>query len=445
MPRNVVEVLSSPRDIESSITIVSSSKTFEKSTANVQDVDFRNSLRFRNIYINREDPSIELTRRAKTIITRLRASPEMDDITAQKLRDTARRLETEGEEIIVQKFVSHLFPAMNGISDQRLDCNANQAWCDAVPIPLDPDVLANPLSLPRPKPDLVFGYSETAFDHKKLMTIDLLIDQFERSYAMPDKKLRFPFLDIEFKSQAKNGTHFIATNQIANASSIAMNGVLELIRRVSEEENFDINEPQFFSLSLDHAYACVNVHWLGVSPENGSFSFHVEELSKHFLNDVNGLRAVRRAVKNILDYGVNDRLATLCKLLDTYRQKIIVERKSTLSEGHRTSEVQVELQTGRSRRRTNRRHKQSGQSIRRVLEDIIEDDGIDESQEQLQGGMITQDERATTRRTKSRSSTQRQDRTSSSVRSIRTSSRIATRARVQGTAKDRRYVASQKS
>ena len=436
MPRDVVEALPSPRDSESSTAIVSSKKS-EKSTANVQDVDFRKFLRFRNIHINREDPSIELTRRAKTIITRLRASPEMDDITAQKLRDTARKLETEGEEIIEQELVSHLIPAMNGISDRRLDRNANQVWCDAVPIPLDPAVLPNLLSLPRPKPDLVFGYSETAFDYNKLMTIELLIDQFGRSYAMPDKKLRFPFLNIEFKSQAKNGTHFIATNQIANTSSIAMNGSLELIRRVSEEENLDINEPQFFSLSMDHASACVNVHWLSISAENESFSFHTEGLSKHFLDDVDGLRAVRRAVKNILDYGVNDRLPMLCKALDTYRQKIIVERKMTLSEGHRTSEVQVEPQTEQSQRRTNRRHKRSGQSTRRVPKHVTE---VNESQEQLQGRMIAQDEQATTRRMKSGlSSIQRRDRQNripSSVVPIRTSSRIA---------KDRKYIASQKS
>ena len=82
--------------------------------------------------------------------------------------------------------------------------NADQPWFNSVPVPLDPDVLTNPLPLPKPKPDLAFGYSDTAFNHKQLLTIDLLIhDQFGRSYAVPDQKIRFPFLEIEFKSQAK--------------------------------------------------------------------------------------------------------------------------------------------------------------------------------------------------------------------------------------------------
>jgi len=80
-------------------------------------------------------------------------------------------------------------------------------------LPQDPNVLTNPLPLPRPKPVLVFGYSEAAFTEKQLMTIDLLVDdQFGRNYAIPDQKLRFPFLDVEFKSQAKNGIYYIKIN-----------------------------------------------------------------------------------------------------------------------------------------------------------------------------------------------------------------------------------------
>jgi hypothetical protein len=71
--------------------------------------------------------------------------------------------------------------------------------------------------------------------------------------------LRFPFLDIEFKSQAKNGTHYVATNQAAGAGVIALNGTLELCERSFGAEGFDLNEPQFFSVTMDHQLACVNV------------------------------------------------------------------------------------------------------------------------------------------------------------------------------------------
>jgi hypothetical protein len=103
------------------------------------------------------------------------------------------------------------------------------------------------------------------------MTIDLLIDdQFGRSYAVPDQKIRFPFLEIEFKSQAKNGTHYIATNQAAGAGAIALNGNMDLIQRSFGMENFDYDEPQYFSVSMDHQLACVNVHWLRAPTEGGT-------------------------------------------------------------------------------------------------------------------------------------------------------------------------------
>src|SRR5204862_7121632 len=105
------------------------------------------------------------------------------------------------QQLVAKLSASHNRPASRRsttIPDQRLARNADQQWSNSVPVPLDPDVLTKPLLLSRPKPDMVFGYSEAAFNHKQLMTIDLLVDdKFERSYAVLDQKLRFPFLDID--------------------------------------------------------------------------------------------------------------------------------------------------------------------------------------------------------------------------------------------------------
>ena len=130
------------------------------------------------------------------------------------------------------------------------------------------------------------------------------------------------------------GTHFTAMNQAANAGSIATNGVLELMRHSFDDKQLDGDEPQFFSLSMDHASACVNVHWLCADAEEGRFSFHVEGLSKHFLDDEDGIRAVRRAVRNIMDYGAEERLKTLCCALDAYRQKVVVRKAMANPDNH---------------------------------------------------------------------------------------------------------------
>lgn len=257
----------------------------------------------------------------------------MDDTTAQELIATTRRIENESEDVIIQQLAPGIIPAMSTVPDRRLVSNANQPWFNSVPVPLDPDVLTNPLPLPKPKPDLTFGYSETAFNHKQLLTIDLLIDdQFGRSYAVPDQKIRFPFLEIEFKSQAKNGTHYIATNQAAGAGAIALIGNMELMQRSSGMQKFDYDEPQYFSVSMDHQLACVNVHWLRAPAEGGQHSFHVEGLSQHLLRDANGIRALSRAIKNILDYGADKRLRALCSALDAYRETVVRNRAEPQTE-----------------------------------------------------------------------------------------------------------------
>ncbi|KAK5214939.1 hypothetical protein LTR72_011966, partial [Exophiala xenobiotica] len=118
---------------------ISTSRKSEKSAASVHDTDYRQSLRYRNIYVNREDPPPELMRRAKRIISRSRTSPEMDDKAAQQLIRTSRRVEEEGEEVIVQQLAPDIIPAMKMLPDKRLASNANQLWYNSVPVPLDTD------------------------------------------------------------------------------------------------------------------------------------------------------------------------------------------------------------------------------------------------------------------------------------------------------------------
>jgi hypothetical protein len=275
----------------------------------------------------------------------------LDDATADRLRRTARKLQNEAEDKIIKQLVPDIIPAMNCVPDERLEMNSDQQWFNSVPIPLNANALTTPLPLPKPAPDLAFGYSKAAFTEKQLMTIDLLVDdQFGRSYAVPDQKLRFPFLEIEFKSQAKNGTHYIATNQAAGAGAISLNGHMELMQRSFGMENFDYDEPQYFSLTMDHAYAQINVHWLRTATEAGQYSFHVEGLSQHLLQDANGIRAVSRAIKNILDYGANTRLRTLCSALDAYRETVVRNREAANAQRKQGHAVLQEPQTGRRTR-----------------------------------------------------------------------------------------------
>src|SRR5256885_4581045 len=125
---------------------------------------------------------------------------------------------------------------------------------------------------------------------------------------------------------------------------------MDLIQRSFGTEKFDYEEPQFFSATMDHQLACVNVHWIKASVDGGNHSFHVEGLSKHLLDNANGLRAVTRAIKNILDYGADMRLQTLCKALDAYREMVVRNREAANPQRPRRHEAQPNVHGEQGRR-----------------------------------------------------------------------------------------------
>lgn len=81
---------------------ISTSRKFKKSTTSICDLDYRQSLRHRNIFIEREKAPLKLVRRALKIISRLRTSSELDDIMIKELKDVSRKLQNEAEEELVQ-------------------------------------------------------------------------------------------------------------------------------------------------------------------------------------------------------------------------------------------------------------------------------------------------------------------------------------------------------
>lgn len=334
----------------------SASTKHTPSVGDVRATDFRDSLCEHNIFINGTDASKELMERAKRIITNKELFPEMNDDLAQKLAVTAQNLETGTEDDIVEELGGVLIPTKMNLPHQNLQCISNRLWSNAVEIPPDPDELAMPPILPKPKPHLVFGYSKIAFNNNQLKAMKLLKGQLGENYAMPDGKIRFPFLVIKFKSQAASGTHFTATNQLANAGAVAMEGTLQLARRISAGGNIDFDQPQFFSLSIDHSTANVNVHWLSRNDENGAFCFNMKHLLQRFL-DADGLKAVDRAVKGILHYGVNKRLKKIQRELDTFAQNTLKE-KAIIKKGNLASGAPPEEQ-GQQQQPGNRKNDDS--------------------------------------------------------------------------------------
>lgn len=283
-----------------------------------------------------------MVKKAKEVTEEL--CPEMHDALAQELAVIAKNLETKTEQEIMMESGSKLIPAKKE-DDQSLKRMVDRLLSNAVDLPLDPSVVAILPSLPIPKPDLVFGYSEKAFNTNQLQLMKLLEIQPRKYYAMPDGIVSFPFLDIEFVALATGGNQFVAPNQAANTGAIAMQGTLELARRISAEEKIvDSDEPQFFSLSIDNRMARINVHWLSRKAENEAYCYHMTMLARYFL-DAKGIKAVNRAIKGILHYGLNERLINICKQIDIYSQK--VKEKAIIDKGHLASDSLPEQQQQR--------------------------------------------------------------------------------------------------
>ena len=288
------------------------------------DGSYRTLLRHRNIRIEAEYPPTELMQRAREITSRPRMSPEMDDRTFTELMKIRREIQDKGEDELIRQIAPSVIPGFNVLPNLKIARSSNQVWSNSVPVPLAPELLSTPLPLPRPKPDLAFGISEAAFNRNQLAAIGLLVhDQFGTSYAAPDQGLHFPFLNVEFKSQAKNGTLYVATNQAAGAGAIAMNGYLELMLRSFGLDSFNFNEPLFFSVTMDHKMACLNVHWVRNQAEIGQYSFHLDEVSMHPMDNANDVRDLVRAIKNILEEFSDTRLHNLHAALDEYRRRVL--------------------------------------------------------------------------------------------------------------------------
>jgi hypothetical protein len=101
---------------------------------------------------------------------------------------------------------------------------------------------------------------------------------------------------------------------------------------------------------MDHELARINVHWIKAPVDRGNHSFHVEGLSQHLLRNAGGIRAVTRAIKNILDYGADTRLLALCKALDAYREMVVRNREAANPQRPRQHEAQPKVHGEQGRR-----------------------------------------------------------------------------------------------
>jgi hypothetical protein len=77
----------------------------------------------------------------------------------------------------------------------------------------------------------------------------------------------------------------------------------------------------------------------------------VKGLLKHFLADADGIRAIIRVIKNILDYNSDARLRTFYRVLNAYRERILKEKEAAISKKAQIYEVRIQPRKKQQRRK----------------------------------------------------------------------------------------------
>ncbi|KAL6244849.1 hypothetical protein RBB50_008377 [Rhinocladiella similis] len=286
------------------------------------------ALEVHNILIEKARPPPELERRALEILSGLPTSADMDLTAIENLRQVLMRDQDQNESHLITLFSqSGMTPSSFTTLDPRLRVRENQSWFKCVPIPPVESirlVVSDHPTLPKPRPDFAFGFDPDSFNLPQKIALQALVDQdLKQSYSMPDTSTVFPFLILEFKSEATNGNHHVARIQAASSGAIALNGILHLMERSLGLRAFGKEEPHHFSITIDYSSARVNLHWVEVPGDGGPNLFHVNALAHYPLMHADALLALSRAIRNILDYGVNTRLPKISAALDAYQKKIL--------------------------------------------------------------------------------------------------------------------------
>ena len=325
---NSMSQLPSPEVTTRSFSRASTSVSV-KSAASVHDTDYREKLEQYNIYVPGENPPPGLKEEVQKIVFGPRESPEPDDTFIEGLKKVIKEVQNKGEEEVRSKLGAQVIPGYDSPSDERLAVVHGQLWNKSVAVPLDSSFIEPPLPLPKPKPDTTFSFSKAAFSRFQLATMNSLVQAANGpSFASPYQDLRFPFASVEYKSQAKDGSIRVATNQGIGAGAVALNGYMELMSRGPGLDAADLSKLLYFSVTMDQNIAYVNMVWVGKTLDTNQHSFHLEELKILPLQYDDSIRVLIRALKNIQDYAVNTVLERVVNALDAYRNNMIIKKNS---------------------------------------------------------------------------------------------------------------------
>ena len=282
-------------------------------SSRVESPRYRDELRKHGVYIDGWDlrgipDTIKIA--AKAVIGCPRTSPEPGADDLSKMRAKLARV-AEGDEGITGKAITatELFQ----IPSQHLNeiVNGSSVPFNKRGLPHTPGRGFPPIS--GPKPDLQYAYSQENFTLDELAVMS---NHRLNAYAYPSTAGYWPFFLVEMKAASRQGTHFIGENQNAGSGAHCVNSVETLLEYISKERPKEraVNS-MVFSCVADGQHGTIWVHWQECRTGGRPTYVSTELCDYTWKHNPEDMLNFRRAVRNIIDHGVDTRLPMLKKAL----------------------------------------------------------------------------------------------------------------------------------
>jgi hypothetical protein len=170
------------------------------------------------------------------------------------------------------------------------------------------------LTKPRPQPDYAVGFKRTAFTEDQLKKIQPFISGFsELSLFISTYYMYFPFLTYKVKCGA--ATLNVADQQNAHSITMAVRGVVELLRLIKREKELH-REILTFSVSHDHRTVRIYSHYPVIDGNKTTFYRH--PIHKFSFTALDGKKkwTAYKFTKNVYDKWMPTHLKRICSVIN---------------------------------------------------------------------------------------------------------------------------------
>ncbi len=270
-----------------------------RTSSRVKAATYRSGLFHNNIIFEEAGAPARINEYALTVLGRKRDSPGLEESQLQDTLNSMRALADEDEDTIKAGYIStRLFPGA-GQYPGKIKVGSN--------IPFEPSNLPHvPMAppLPSPRPDQHYcldSKSFTAEEDAKQSTSSL------RQCAKPSTAGCWPYFTVEFKSEARGGTFWVAENQNATSGALCVNS-LEKLTAFLDTQHTAVDTISF-SCNVNAKNADIWVHYC----ENQRF--FSAELQHFHMRQAKDIIQFRTSIRNIIEFGFRDRLPQIKNVL----------------------------------------------------------------------------------------------------------------------------------